>query len=257
MKSNVTVLTDRVQNAYEKIRRSIPENIRSGRFLDIGCGIGNGVIAALQNGASLSVGIDRSFSEFGHEFSIDEFDKICDIFDVDSKKSIMLECNIFESRFSPNTFDYAMMLDSLEHVPTPEKFIQYAFECLRPGGFFLIDTCPLYYSPVGHHLFAWFSEGDDPWPHLRIGFEEKCENFAVDAWSMERYRELNKVTHDQIRNYLIDAGFAISHEERGEPNDERLKLYKKYRSSFDPSLEFDERWLFEDWLMIVAIKPEY
>jgi SAM-dependent methyltransferase len=133
--SDTENMRDRVKHAYEKIKWFLPEDVRHGRMLDIGCGTGNGVIAALQHGATFAVGVDRNFAEFGHEYDVREFPDLCIAQGVDPKKALSLEANIFESRFAPQSFDYAMMLDSMEHVPTPERFIKYAYECLR-GAFF-------------------------------------------------------------------------------------------------------------------------
>ncbi|MGW8204652.1 hypothetical protein ACWGM0_19185 (plasmid) [Sphingomonas bisphenolicum] len=54
----------RRQHALNKIQDHIEPGAHAGRFLDIGCGSGNGVIAALQAGFKAAVGIDRSLQDF-------------------------------------------------------------------------------------------------------------------------------------------------------------------------------------------------
>ncbi|MDR1072414.1 MAG: class I SAM-dependent methyltransferase, partial [Treponema sp.] len=107
--SDTENMRGRVRHAYEKIKWFIPEDVRRGRFLDIGCGTGNGVIAGLQHGVTFAVGVDRNFAEFGHEYDVREVPDLCIAQGVDPKKALLLEANIFESRFAPQSFDYAMM----------------------------------------------------------------------------------------------------------------------------------------------------
>ena len=63
MRSNLRLFDERVRGAYDLIAR-VPPDFRNGAFLDVGCGIGNGVIAALMHGASFAVGIDADLGEF-------------------------------------------------------------------------------------------------------------------------------------------------------------------------------------------------
>jgi hypothetical protein len=108
---------------------------------------------------------------------------------------------------------------------------------------------------VGHHLFKWFPADSEPWVHLRIGFEEKCRNAGIDSWSMDKFRELNKVTCEEITSMVTSAGFIVEQTRHGKPTDESMALYERFRSSFDPAIIFGEQWLFEDWVSILARKP--
>jgi 2-polyprenyl-3-methyl-5-hydroxy-6-metoxy-1,4-benzoquinol methylase len=119
IKTNLSAFDGRYQHAFNKIQFHIPESLRNGRFLDIGCGMGNAVIAALKHGASLAVGIDRSLEEFGHQFAASEFPFICQNYGVDPEKSLLLQANIFDLGFNGHGFDYVFMLDAIEHVPDP------------------------------------------------------------------------------------------------------------------------------------------
>ncbi|MDR2447544.1 MAG: hypothetical protein LBD58_09725 [Treponema sp.] len=108
---------------------------------------------------------------------------------------------------------------------------------------------------MGHHLFQWFPADTDPWDHLRLGFEERRHNAGIDSWSMDKFHELNKVTCGEVISMVASVGFIIEQARHGKPTDENMALYDRFRSSFDPAILFDEQWLFEDWLSILARKP--
>jgi SAM-dependent methyltransferase len=251
MRSDIPKFTERYQHAHNKIQWHIPAELRSGKFLDIGCGTGNGVVAALKHGASIAVGVDRSFREFAHDFDPSEFPSICEHFGVEHSKSLLLEGSIFDFSLEYGAFDYAMMLDSIEHLPDPRSFVNYAYSSLRKGGAFIIDTCPLYYSPGGHHLWHYFPQAELPWAHLRKDFKQRLS--AVDKWSLDRFHELNKVTHDHVIGFFTDAGFEIELEHRSNGNDEMRAALERFR----PELVLDgipENILLEDWILVVGRK---
>ena len=253
MFSNVINFRERYQHAYNKIKWHIPDHVKGGKFLDVGCGTGNGVAAAAAHGASMSVGIDRSFREFGHEFCVEEFQLLCEAVGSKTDSALLVEGNIFDIKLPFPGFDYAMMLDSAEHVPDLARILKWTHESLRRGGFFLLDTCPLFYSPVGSHLWHWFPETTDPWAHLKPGFEQRCHESGIDEWSMERYRELNKVTHQEILDTCVNIGFEIVEEHRSTISPEREELFRRYGSDIDLSV-IQKEWLFEDWILLVGRK---
>ncbi len=144
-----------------------------------------------------------------------------------------------------------MLLDSIEHVPDPRRFIERAAYYTAEGGYLVVDTRPLYYSSVGHHLYPYFPPETWPWVHLRADFPEMLRARGIDAWSMERFVELNKVTHDEIRGFLEQSGLTITFEHRDvESPADRGKL-----ESLRGELVLEgipEHRLFETWIMIVA-----
>jgi SAM-dependent methyltransferase len=240
---------ERRRHAHQKIATTVPVELRTGRFLDIGCGLGNGVVAALQHGARLAVGIDRSFEEFGHILAPSE--AVCSRYGVDAQKALVIEGDVFQMRFHEGSFDYALMLDSVEHVPDPGAFFQWARSAIRPGGYFVVDTCPLYYSRMGHHLWPCFPPETVPWLHLRDDFEELLDKRRIDTWHLERFRELNRATHDDIRAALLRSGFDLVSEHRSTETSETRTLLERLR----PRLRLDgipEPLLFEDWILLVG-----
>lgn len=243
----------RRQHAFNKIEWHVPKEKRGGCLLDIGCGIGNGVVAALQQGFQTAVGIDINLQEFGW-YNPKHFPDICRKYEIDPARALLIEADIFKTDFVPASFDCVLMLDSIEHVPNPDAFVSYAAKYLKPGGIMVLDTCPLYYSRAGHHLFDYFPPDDFPWVHLRLDFQQLLESRNVTKWSTERFAELNKATHDQIRASFTDAGFDVIQEVRGSTDDQEIAtLLKRHRHLLNLN-GIEEKWLFENWIMLAGIK---
>src|SRR5689334_2536576 len=196
----------RVHAAIDILSTYVPaELVRGAKVLDIGCGTGNGVIAALTLGARCAIGIDRDAHEFGETF----FQPLAREFGVDQSSALLIEADIFKLKFFDEGFDLAIMYDAIEHVPDPETFVDIMAASLRPGGVGLIQTCPLYYGAVGHHLWNEFPEASEPWVHLYFDFEERLARANVGEWGLQRFRELNKVTRGELLAYLADAGLKV------------------------------------------------
>jgi SAM-dependent methyltransferase len=238
-------------HAFNKINTLIPLSHRVGRFLDIGCGTGNGMIAAIQNGYELAVGVDRSFSEFKW-FSFDIYEELVRSYNLDPWRILPVEADIFSLKFPKNSFDCVMMLDSIEHVPNPYEFLKVAAEYVKPGGYFIIDTCPLYFSKVGHHLWNHVPP-ELPWAHLRYDFLALIDEFSIDKWSIDRFEELNKVTHDDIRSAILDFNLSIEKEHRAIASPEDVELLKNVRHELN-LINVPEHALFENWIMLLAKK---
>lgn len=67
--------------------------------------------------------------------------------------------------YPDGTFDIIYSIATLEHVPRPEAVLNEIARALKPGGYAYVQAAPLYHSPYGHHMFAYFM--DEPWIHLR------------------------------------------------------------------------------------------
>lgn len=239
----------RRQHAYNKIEWHVPKDVR-GRFLDIGCGTGNGVVAALQHGFHSVVGLDRNLGEFGEAPS---FNDVCKAYGVDSARAHLIEGDISDIDLGVDAFDCVMMLDSIEHVANPEQFIEYAARALAPGGVLLIDTSPLYYSRAGHHLFDYFDQDAIPWAHLRSDFSDLLRQRSVDSWSIGNLDSLNRVTHDELMVWIKSADLEIVLEHRSKMTAANAADLHRHRPMLDLS-SIKEQWLFEDWVMVTARK---
>jgi SAM-dependent methyltransferase len=256
MRSNLKVFETRFREARDAIRSHVPRAVRRGAFLDIGCGTGNGVVAALASGARCAVGIDIDLGLFAHDIDFDEFPDICRKFGADPRRAVLIEGDLLSLRFRPATFDYCLMFDSAEHLPQPHRFIERAYDLLAEGGCFVIDASPLYYSATGHHMFDLFDGVQDPWPHLMPGFEQRARALGANDWLMSCYRTLNRVTADELYDACRRAGFTVLKENRQAESAELAALLDRHIGSFDPTIKVERRWLFEQSIQIVAQKGE-
>lgn len=197
---------NRVDEAYGMLKAKVPaEIIRGAKVLDIGCGSGNGVVAALKLGARFAVGIDRDPEEFGEP----HFEQMAKEYGVDTRCASLIAADVFSTKFFDGGFDLAIMYDSAEHVPSPAAFIDFMARSLRPGGHGLVVTCPLYYGPVGHHLWQFFPDATAPWAHLYYDWPQRLEAANVGPRHTQWFGELNKVTHRQLLNYIEAAGMSL------------------------------------------------
>ena len=237
--------------AYGILKYYLPN--MSGNVLDIGCGTGNSVIAALLLGAHNVVGIDIDFDVFGHEFDINEFPDICARYGANPSKAIMIEADIFQTKICNEYFDHVLMIDSLEHLPSPGRFIQYAFDVIKPGGCLLIETAPLFYSKTGAHL--WGALPDlEPWGHLIPNFDDKVKNLGVDDWHLDKYFGLNRITYGEIIALIKQSGFLIDYEREQIISEEDKKLFQSIRERLDIGTH-NPKIVFEESILVRAKKP--
>lgn len=76
-------------------------------------------------------------------------------------------------QFDSNSFDVAFSIATMEHVSEPASVIDEMIRVVKPGGHIYVQAGPLYHSPFGHHMFAYFL--DEPWIHLRRSPQEIVE----------------------------------------------------------------------------------
>jgi SAM-dependent methyltransferase len=67
--------------------------------------------------------------------------------------------------FPDGSFDLVYSIATFEHLPRPTQTLEEIVRVLRLGGIGYVQAGPLFFSPFGHHMFAYF--GDQPWIHLR------------------------------------------------------------------------------------------
>lgn len=70
---------------------------------------------------------------------------------------------------------------------------------------------------------------------------------------MRGFHDLNRVTHQEVRNAVESAGLEIIHEERGRQTDALTALLDQHRPNLN-LIGIDESLLFEEWLLLVARK---
>jgi SAM-dependent methyltransferase len=247
-----TEFLERLRHAVDKLRWNIPaERLAGARFLDIGCGLGAGVLAALAQGASLSVGVDRNLEEFGAS----PFGEVAAELGLDTTRAVLVEGELSALRRWEPGFDVALMLDVIEHVADPAQFLRGAFGYLRRGGLLLVDSSPLYYSAVGHHAWTVFPRAEMPWVHLYRDAEQCFASAALSEWHRSRIAELNKATYMELRTALVDAGFTIRFEHCNAPAPEDLRRFEVVADRLDPTKLPAHADLFREWVLFIAERP--
>lgn len=104
------------------------------------------------------------------------------------------------SVFEPNSFDVVYGLSIVEHIPTPEVFLNEVHRVLKPGGIAYFEGNPLWSSPKGHHL--WVATWGGLYQHkatanyLFNGFPNTRSTNPLPDWSHIL------MTQDQMREYL-------------------------------------------------------
>lgn len=128
--------------------------------------------------------------------------------------------------FSWSTFEH-IQKDQLEPITRD------LFNTLLPGGYFFLQIEPLFYSPFGSHLRRY---DDVPWHHLLVSDEELWRvvqahqgeidgaerDFGFDDFGVEgykrfvfnEYRNLNRLTADQLVDLMTSVGFTVAKQER-------------------------------------------
>jgi SAM-dependent methyltransferase len=115
-------------------------DVRDKRVLDIGCGMGGRTTWLARNGAREVVGIDINEKE------IRDAERLRREFHPDVQNVSFHVSKENEVQPSLGSFDYVLLIDSLEHVVSPFKAIQLAAKYVRPQG-------KIYFTTIGwfHH----------------------------------------------------------------------------------------------------------
>lgn len=105
------------------IEKYIP---RRGRILEIGCG----------SGVFLEEAQKRGWGTFGIDLGNWGRDPAQD------KKLHIFNSSLFDCSFEPESFDVVFMAALLEHVQTPQRYADYVYNILKPGGVLYIAGLP-------------------------------------------------------------------------------------------------------------------
>lgn len=208
-------------------------DLRTARLLNFGCGDGISDLAlVLRHGATRIHGVDIRR----------EYAKLPRIAREQLGMARIPAALTFET-IAPGTalagrhqgFDGIMSWSTFEHVQREQllPILRDLHTCLRPGGVFFLQIEPLFHSPWGSHLRRYI---ETPWQHLLVPEDELWReieahegpiaadevdfgfaDFGVDGYKrfvFEQYRELNRLTADELVALVQQAGFAVQRQER-------------------------------------------
>lgn len=222
------------------IKNNIPKDkIQNKICLDVGCGIGNLLLAFSEAGAKKCVGIDTNLKEFGDN----HIDKLSDEFNILLHNIEFIESSLQSLNYE-SSFDVVTCLDTIEHVQEPRSLIEQMYRALKPNGLCIIDTSPLYFSPIGSHLWPFLPRETSPWAHLYKNFDKNNSKKEIDEWHWKHFVELNKLTHLQLESYINQAGFKIT---GFYDNIKGKEDYPKFKDKIDHDLVPSLEDLFIEW----------
>jgi len=240
MEGSYENVKERFFGARTLIKNNIQkEKIKGKICLDVGCGLGNLLLALSEAGAEKCIGVDVNLKEFGNNY----IEKISHELSIPINNIEFIE-NSLESLNYESYFDVITCFDTIEHAENPKSLIEEMYKALKPNGICLIDTSPLYFSPIGSHLWPYFPRDTLPWVHLYKDFDEYVSKTKIDDWSWRHFTHLNKLTHSQLDSYVKETGFKIlDYYTKSVGKDDYPKFKDKINHALIPSLED----LFIEW----------
>jgi SAM-dependent methyltransferase len=106
------------------------------------------------------------------------------------------------SVFEPNQFDAIYGLSIIEHIPSPQIFLDQIYTMLKPRGLAYFEGNPIWSSPKGHHL--WIATWGGPYQNRTTA------NYLFSEWPgaastnpLPDWSHL-LMTPDQMRGHLIE-----------------------------------------------------
>jgi SAM-dependent methyltransferase len=180
----------------------------SSDVLDFGCGYGYATVGISKFcNANKVVGVD-----IGQDYL--KLNSLPDAPIIDIPDNVTFKNILPGVDLGSNLYDIAVSWSVLEHVSQDIFNLQLKkiYNSLKPGGCFIFQVAPLYYSPYGSH----FHNLQKPWAHLETQtsimkqqIESKlggAEN-AVDHWNC--FITLNKYQKQDFIDSAISTGFEL------------------------------------------------
>lgn len=172
-----------VLDRWRWLKRYLPATQNGERVIDLGCGSGAFSIGAALRGYQV-VGVSwdpRNQAVAAERAALCKAARTSFVvFDLR---------NLGERADWKNSFDFALCLETIEHVMDDSRLMRGIGECLKPGGF-LILTAPFYfYRPITRHDRGPFSLTEDG-GHVRPGYtpsmlQELCHQAGLRVERIE------------------------------------------------------------------------
>lgn len=193
--------------------------------LDIGCGTGNGLLAAAYLGADKAVGVDIDLGDYGDS----HLDTLAANYKIDIFNLEFIEDNIEDPKLlGDRKFDIIFSYDVWEHISRPREALLTASKLLAPGGIILISVAPMYFSPIGSHLWNFYPREEFPWAHLILPDEEIKSRKNVEDWTWSHYVTLNRLTVTEFESHWKEAGlYPVWKDYQHLPRTRKLAMFEK------------------------------
>ena len=111
-------------------------------------------------------------------------------------------------------FDVVVTWSTFEHVSDPPAMMREISRVLARDGVLFLQLWPFYHSERGSHLWDWFPDG---FHHLVTTPEEIAQAIrerpgGTTAWAdymLREFRDLNRVTVDDLHDAIVGAGLRV------------------------------------------------
>ncbi|MCC7339207.1 MAG: class I SAM-dependent methyltransferase [Pirellulaceae bacterium] len=122
------------------------EKLPDARVIDIGCGLGGRTCSLVSHGIRQVVGVDINQVEVAQAQEIMQR-----LGNNEMRDKIRFQAlTEFQASSNKNSFDVALLVDSLEHVKNPTEILNQAHSMLRPGGVCYFSTWGWYHHQASH-----------------------------------------------------------------------------------------------------------
>lgn len=227
--SNIADQFDSLMNPYDLeqrlhivFERLLPENIRSKKLLDLGCGNGWFSLRAVERGAQVySIDISHAMAKIAQQRVKESANQ--------PPEHRVVNASALELPLPENYFDVVLSSEMIEHTPSPRQAITEMARVLKPEGILVITT--------PNRCWQWLV---DLGTRLGIRPFEGIENFSS-------YRELEE--------YFVDSRLEIQEHFGFHPWPFQLRFLQPLSRKIDLkySTSIWGRWMINQ--AIRAIKP--
>ena len=150
----------------------------------------------------------------------------------------LLQMDAESLEFEKEMFDFVFSFDAFEHFNKPDLVLQEAVRVVKPGGFIYLSFGPLFFAPLGLHIYNTIGV-----PYCQFLFSKELlkeyfnskgpslftfENNQIvsdtqlNGWSLEEYRNLWKKYSHILQRIKYDETQDLS----------SLNIIKEYPSCF-------------------------
>lgn len=178
MSINRRTFSDRLGKIEKKLGRK-------GRFLDVGCALGDCLVEAKRLGWKEAEGLE--VSDYGYKYSKDR--------GLEVRKG-----TLGKDTFSPASFDVVAYQDVIEHITNPVDELNKVYRILKPGGIVFLVTPDIegFWSKLLGPLWYHYKPGE----HV-VYFSQKTIKDALSKAGFENI-ETGKTYHVLSLEYILN-----------------------------------------------------